>query len=373
MTTSVRGRWAGRPPPGGRSRRPWRCGGTSRWSRRACRSPGRGSVCYDRGGRKPDDLPAPLRQAFARVAIAVVLPLPAGAKATCTRAPLVARALTELGLTCVEYHSCAAVPTDGEVDEELRDDVPVQSVPRPRGGVARRRGSRPRCTSGSRGRCRPMRRPGGGGTPARRGRGRHPQVGTILASPARRRPRPFRRGRRRGCRRTWPGGGLGPDVPHLPGRPGRLQDVDHTPRDSSPVSSSPFKGLSRSRPSTVAIMLVTVVGRHRRRRRRHPPGRATARAARAGCAARACRGASRGWPAGPGRGTRSGSAPGRGRPGTTQRADAAGVMSPRREDHSWRSRASMPSISRTGGVPGEGRSVNRTPSRSVSSASSRVL
>ena len=33
-------------------------------------------------GASPMTLPAPLRQAFARVAIAVVLPLPAGAKAT---------------------------------------------------------------------------------------------------------------------------------------------------------------------------------------------------------------------------------------------------------------------------------------------------
>ena len=61
------------------------------------------------------------------------------------------------------------------------------------------------------------------------------------------------------------------------------EDVDHTPREFVPTfvpSSLPLAPCAQARPSTVAIMPVTVVGSiGRRPPGRHPPGRATARAA----------------------------------------------------------------------------------------------
>ena len=124
--------------------------------------------------------------------------------------------------------------------------------------------------------------------------------------------------------------GLGPDVPHLPGRPARLEDVDHTRREFVPTFVPPsYLPVSTPWPRPARTRMKPCGGRswHRHRHRPlggHRPQLATGRAALAGCAARACRDASRGWPAGPRPGTRSAWAPGRGRPGTTQRADAGG-------------------------------------------------
>ena len=159
---------------------------------------------------------------------------------------------------------------------------------------------------------------------------------------------------------------LGDDVPALPasrGRPAPVIDPPgHRAQRVRRRGTEPATG-ERSRTSIASSDAPP------RAWPRPPPG-----AARPRTAARASPAASPASPAAPARSTRPASAVGRARPESPPPARRAGrSMSARRDDQADQSRWSTPTISRTGRVRVARASANRTPSRSRSSASSRVL
>ena len=192
-------------------------------------------VRCDRGGCEPDDLPAAtapgLREGGHRGGLAAT----GGCQGDLHASPACGESTDQLGLPAVESSSRLSAPVDGQLDEELGDDVPVGPFTRLQeaalGVEDRGRGVRPAPVDGV-DRC-AVRSAEELGL-AEVGDDTHRQ-GQTLRHPVDDVPDCVVEGREGDAGVPGLAEGLGPDVPHLPGRPGRLEDVDHTPRELVPT------------------------------------------------------------------------------------------------------------------------------------------
>jgi hypothetical protein len=191
-------------------------------------------VCCDGGGCEPDDLPAAttpgLREGGHRGGLAAAR----RSEGDLDAGPTGGEGADELGLTGVEGQARRGGPPDGEVDEEVGYDVPVDPFPgheetslgvEDRGrGVAAASMDR---VDGCAVRTAEERRL------TKVGHGIH-GYGQLLRHHVDDGADGGVQGRQGDAGVPGLAEGLGPDVPHLPGRPGRLEDVDHAPGEFVP-------------------------------------------------------------------------------------------------------------------------------------------
>ena len=147
-------------------------------------------------GARPSTWPPSSVQARVRARMAVVFPAPAGAIASCSRAPGGAHLADQRGLPGIQGGAVRRHLQQRQIHRRLDRRLSRRGVRRRRRGAARRRGSAARCRGRRRRRCRPTTRRPAATPPVprcrqRRGEGNRSAIEHLIDQQIHQRARPL--------------------------------------------------------------------------------------------------------------------------------------------------------------------------------------